>query len=893
MNYKMNAEEQRIKEVSNSTIPPWEAWGPYVSERQWGTVREDYSENGDPWNYVTHDDARSRAYRWGEDGIAGICDRFQVLSFSLAFWNHQDPILKERLFGLSGPEGNHGEDVKEYYYYLDSTPTHSYMKYLYKYPQARFPYEDLVEENKRRGLADREYELIDTGVFDEDRYFDIFIEYAKVNPHDICIKIQAFNRGPEEAILDIIPQLTFRNIWSWAGEKQKRPVLKRGDQSHKFVSITADDEGAEMIPFLGFDYRLGKRYIYADNEASVLFTNNETNTERISGIKNANKYVKDAFHRYIVNQEDVVNHQHMGTKAAFHFEGLKIKSQDSATVCLRITDHELKDPLDDVEHWMQIRKAEADDFYASIHPEHATDDQKRIQRQALAGMLWSKQIYNFHVNRWLEGDDPKNPPPESRKEIRNTHWKHLISKRIMSMPDKWEYPWFAAWDLSFQCLPLALVDIEFAKDQLWLLLFDQFQHPNGQIPAYEWEFSELNPPVQAWAVWFVYKMEYERTGVKDRSFLHKCFHKMMINFVWWVNRVDATGNNVFEGGFLGLDNITVIDRSQKIPGGGKLEQSDGTGWMGLFCLLLMRIALELSYRDSDYEPLAVKFFEHFVYIGAALDRCDQRQKQNWSEDDGFFYDVLCFPDGTHEQIAVRSLVGLIPMYAVDYISDEELQGFKEFSFSFNWFLKNRAQTVDPCITRIDHNGKSGYLIALMKPERMKRILEKAWDPKEFKSEYGLRSLSKYHEKHPYELYNHSVYYDPGECHEDLKGGNSNWRGPIWFPTSFLFVDMLYRLHAIIGDSIKIKVENEAPVDLLYMANYFAKSMIRIFEEENGRRAVFGDYEKFQNDPNFKDHILFYEHFHGDTGRGLGASHQTGWTGLVAVLIDRYSDKKRD
>ncbi|MCI5052261.1 MAG: glucosidase [Simkaniaceae bacterium] len=887
MGFKMTAEEARLKEKVQGIVPPWQMWGPYVAERQWGTVREDYSADGNSWEAFSYDDARSRVYRWGEDGIAGVSDRYEVLAFTHAFWNHNDPILKERLFGLTGPQGNHAEDVKEYFFYLDNTPTHSYMKYLYKYPHAAYPYQDLIDTNAKRSLKEREYELVDTGIFNEGRYFDIFIEYAKVTPTDMVVRIEACNRGPEDAVLDFLPQVMFRNTWVWDGQKHTTPEIRRGDNSHKYCSIVANDEGADVTPFLNFDYHLGATYFYGDPRGHLIFTNNETNTEKLYGEKCNHLYTKDAFHRHIIDGEDCINHQHKGTKAGFHYKDINVPAGGSEVIVMRISNHPLKDPLDDVEEWVNRRKEEADAFYESVHPENATKEEKRIQREALAGMLWGKQIYNFHVNRWLEGDDPQNPPPAGREKIRNSHWRHLVSKRILSMPDKWEYPWFAAWDLCFHTLALSLVDITFAKDQLWLLLFDQFQHPNGQVPAYEWEFSELNPPVQAWAVWRVYQMEYEKTGMKDRSFLQRCFHKMMINFVWWVNRVDSKGNNVFEGGFLGLDNITVIDRSEEIPGGGSLEQSDGTGWMGLFTLMMMRMSLELAKQDSDYESLAVKFFEHFVYIGAALEKSGNRKVQNWNEEDGFYYDVIAYPDGSHEQIFVRSLVGLIPLYAIDFISDDELIEFKEFSNSFDWFLKNRPHFVDSCLTRIDRGDKKGYMIALMKQDKMKRILEKAWDPAEFRSQYGLRSLSKYHEKHPYELFDKTVFYDPGECCITIKGGNSNWRGPIWFPTSYLFIETLNRLHEIIGDDMKIKVEGEATVDLKQMVTHYATCMVNIFKKDShGKRPVHGDYDIFHQDPHW-DHILFYEHFHGDTGRGLGASHQTGWTGLVANLIDKW------
>ncbi len=886
----LTAEERRVKENLIGDVPTWHKWGPYLSERSWGTVREDYSEHGNAWDYITFDASRSKAYRWGEDGIGGICDRYQVLCLAFAFWNGKDPILKEKMFGLNTSQGNHGEDVKECYYYIDNTPSHSYMKYIYKYPQAEYPYEHLTKENAKRTPEDREYELVDTGVFNEGRYFDIVIEYAKPHAEEMVIRLEAFNRGPEEATLHILPHLWFRNTWSWTRPPGRKPSIIRGEDHQHFDFLIADDSLCDPIALLNFPYQLGKRYFYAEKGSELLFCDNETNKEKLFNEPNPSPYVKDAFHRHVVNREEnVTNSDSQGSKACFHYKELKIPPGKSKVIRMMLTNICYKDPLTNIDIFIQKRREEADEFYnIAVHPKEASEDEKKIQRQAISGMLWGKQIYLFNVSRWLKGDDPDHPPPQSRKNIRNVHWKHLISKRILSMPDKWEYPWFAAWDLAFQTVALGLVDIEFAKEQLWLLLFDQFQHPNGQIPAYEWEFSELNPPVQAWAAWRLYNMDQQRNGKKDRSFLKKCFSKLVINFVWWVNRVDLQGNNVFEGGFLGLDNITVIDRSEAIPGGGRLEQSDGTGWMGMFCLLLMRMALELAADDPDYEVMATKFFEHYVYIATALHYSENREVQIWNEQDGFFYDVLSYPDGSNQQIFVRSLVGIIPLYGIDSLTEDELNKYSEFGANFHWFFKNRKDLVDHCITKFDKDGKSHYLLALMKKDSLKRVLSRIWDTSEFRSDYGLRSLSKFHEKNPYDLLGNTVIYDPGESRFRIKGGNSNWRGPIWFPTSFLFIESLKKLFEIVGPEFKIgNLQGEDEVNAKQMAQHFAQSLIDIFREKEGKRPVFGDYEIFQKDPHFKDLLLFFEHFHGDTGRGLGASHQTGWTGLVANLIDEW------
>ncbi len=886
-------EQQRLQELHSSPVPPWRKWGPYVSERAWGTVREDYSPNGTAWDFFPHDLARSKAYRWGEDGLAGICDRYQILTFALALWNGRDPILKERLFGLVPHEANHGEDVKEYYFYLDSTPTHSYMKYLYKYPQSEFAYSKLIEENgRRRGKQEPEYELIDTGIFNDNRYFDVFVEYAKADPEDICVRIEVANRGAEDAKIHVLPQLWFRNRWSWGPEPKPEPVIRLGPTGKKFKSLEADDSQAESLPNLPFEYSLGKRYLYGDADCQLLFTNNETNATRVwgAGAQSRSPFVKDAFHRYVIAGEQCVNPAQVGTKACFHYAERNVPAGGSIVIHLRLTDKVLKQPLAEVEKILAERRAEADEFYASIHPAKASADERRIQRQAFAGMLWGKQIYFYDIDVWLNGDNPNCPPPESRRRGRNTRWLHLNSMRVLSMPDKWEYPWFAAWDLAFHCVPLALVDPEFAKEQLWLLLFEQFQHPNGQIPAYEWEFSDLNPPVHAWAVWRVYNMDRIRSGKPDREFLEQCFHKLLINFAWWVNKVDSEGNNVFEGGFLGLDNITVLDRSHELPRGTKLEQSDATGWMGSFCLYLMRIALELAKENRVYESLATKFFQHYIYVGAAMKHMGNRNYQLWDEQDLFFYDVLRFPDGTFHKFRVRSLVGLIPLYAIERLEEDWIKPFPEFSANLHWFLRNRQDIVQRCVTTIERDKKKVYILAIVNESQIRHLLERIWDPAEFRSDYGLRSLSKWHQAHPFVFENSRVGYEPAESIEMLKGGNSNWRGPVWFPTTFMMIESLRKLGKAYGPLMEINnpVADEPPITLEDMAKGFADRLISIFtRDESDRRPLYGKIEKFQNDPHWRDLILFYEYFQGDSGYGLGASHQTGWTGLVASLIDEW------
>ena len=884
------SEHQRLHEKHSGPVAPWRKWGPYVSERSWGSVREDYSPDGCAWEFLTHDMARSKAYRWGEDGIAGICDRYQLLVFALALWNGRDPILKERMFGLSGNEGNHGEDAKEYWFYLDNTPTHSYMKMLYKYPQAEFTYQKLLEENRRRwGQAGApEYELLDTGIFDEDRYFDVFIEYAKAGPEDICIRIEAINRGPEAADLHLIPHLWFRNTWAWTDPPGAEPSIHLQKAASQ-LALVADESNATSLRNLQFPYSLGTHYLYAPEGGDPLFTDNESNAVRLYGSpENRKPYVKDALHRHIIHRESCVNPRQTGTKSCIHFRQ-SIPAGGSMILRLRLTPEKLSTPLNDVDEIVRRRKTEADEFYAAVHPPSATAEEKAIQRQALAGMLWSKQIYLWDVNRWLEGDDPKFPPPESRKQMRNVHWRHLNSMRILSMPDKWEFPWFAAWDLAFQCITLALVDPEFAKENLWVLLFEQFQHPNGQIPAYEWEFSDLNPPVHAWACWRVYQMEKQRTGKGDTVFLEKCLHKLLMNFAWWVNRVDSEGNNVFEGGFLGLDNIAVVDRGEKFPNGAILEQSDATGWMGFFCLYLMRIALELANQNRVYEGVATKFFEHFIYIGAAMKKMGGRNYQLWDEQEGFFYDVLRYPNGEFHKFRLRSLVGLIPMYAIEVLESEELAAHPGFLRDVEWFIQNRPDLVgDACYTVGD--GKKRYVLSIADPSQFKRLLQRIWDPEEFLSPYGIRSLSKYHEQHPFQFGDRSMGYEPGEAAVKLKGGNSNWRGPIWFPTSYLLIHSFLRFGDAVGSQFSLstagsKGKSITPHDI---AREAADRMISIFKRgADGRRPCFGPYRKFQEDPHWNQCLLFNEYYHGDIGMGLGASHQTGWSGLVANLIDEW------
>jgi hypothetical protein len=889
------AEHERLSAVRDDA-GGWRRWGPYVGDRSWGTVREDYSADGEAWWSFPHELARSKAYRWGEDGIAGLCDRYQLLVFAPAFWNEKDHILKERLFGLNHYEGNHGEDVKECYFHLDNTPTHSYMRFLYKYPQAAFPYEKLVEANRRRAGQGPEFELFDTGVFDEDRYFDIFIEYAKLNEEDILIRIVAFNRGPEAAPLHILPQLWFRNTWGWTGESKPRPTIEPVRSAANFVALVADDTPSEMIPGLPNEYRLGPRLLYADGDGEILLTENETNVEKVfgAGYRNATPYVKDSFHRHVVDGEDCVKREGTGTNAAIHYRFESVAPGESVSVRLRLTENgKLRAPFRDYERVFKERRGEADEFYASIHPAGASDDERAIQRQAFAGLLWTKQTYLFDVDVWLAGDHPTWKPPESRYHIRNQHWKHLNSMRVMSLPDKWEYPWFAAWDLAFHCVAFAQVDPQFAMDQLWLLLFEQFQHPNGQIPAYEWDFSDLNPPVHAWAVWRVFNMAFHRTGKRDYAFLESCFHKLLVNFAWWVNKVDRQGNNVFEGGFLGLDNITVMDRSTRCTDGSVLEQSDATGWMGMFCLNLMRIALELAKENRVYEKLAIKFFQHYTYVASAMKHMGNRDYQLWDEEDGFFYDVLRHPDGRFSKFRVRSLVGLIPLFAVERLEAKWIEPFSEFTHCFHWFLENRSAMVKDVVHTVKNGEDTTHALTIVNQSQLLRMLARMWDETEFLSPYGIRSLSKAHEQKSFVFDGRSVGYEPAEAVSKIKGGNSNWRGPIWFPSCFLIIESLRKLGKAFGPDVKMRVADGRELNLRELAGDLADRLISIFaRDEEGRRGVYGEQERFRSDPHWRDYLLFYEYFHGDTGVGLGASHQTGWTALVATLIEEWRGSKR-
>ncbi|HVT44973.1 MAG TPA: glucosidase [Thermoanaerobaculia bacterium] len=898
-----NAERLRLS-GSPEQLAAWRKWGPYVADRAWGTVREDYSAGGDAWNYLPHDLARSKAFRWGEDGIAGFCDRYQILVWSLALWNERDPILKERFFGLTPHEGNHGEDVKEYYFHLDALPSHAWQRMLYKYPQREYPYRLLIDANRDRHDPG-EIELLDTGIFDDDRYFDIVIEIAKASPDDMHFRVTATNRGPDAAPLHLLPQLTFRNVWSWGSEPRPSPRISTKSLESGEVALLADDSIAPPLPGLLADTRLGPMRFDFSAGATLLFTDNETNGERVfgPGAHSKSPHTKDAFHRRVVGRETAATSQTpSGTKAAAWWRFV-VEPGESVTVAMRLASNDThrssssSEALADGESVLALRRVEADTFYDTIHPPEASDEEKSVQRQALAGMLWSKQIYLFDVDAWLEGDRADWPPPESRKEGRNQHWRHLNSMRILSMPDTWEYPWFAAWDLAFHAVPLALVDGELAKEQLWLLLFEQFQHPNGQIPAYEWEFSDLNPPVHAWAVWRVYNMDRIRSGRADRPFLERCFHKLLLNFTWWVNKVDRAGHNVFEGGFLGLDNITVVDRSNPLPGGASLEQSDGTGWMGMFSLVMMRIALELARENFVYEGLATKFFEHYVYIGAAM-KMPRDGRTLWDEDDGFFYDLLRLPDGSATSFRVRSLVGLIPLYAIERLEEQWIRPFPIFAENLRWFLENRRDIVERCVTTVEDEHGVTHVLAVVDHQQLERLLARVVDPNEFLSPHGLRSLSKHHRLEPFRFDSAEVAYEPAEARVKIKGGNSNWRGPVWFPTTFLMIESLRKLEKAFGGKVQVMSTDpdtgeRALLTLTGIAGNLADRMIGIFvRDDDGYRPLYGPRgtrksERFAHDPHWKNLLLFHEYFNGDSGEGLGANHQTGWTGLVASLIDEW------
>jgi len=905
------AEERRLEESRLRKVH-WKRWGPYLSERQWGTVREDYSSGGTPWEYFPHDHARSRAYRWGEDGIAGICDRHQAVCFALALWNGRDPFLKERLFGLSNHEGNHGEDVKEQYFYLDCTPTHSYMKYLYKYPQREFPYAQLREENRRRGRHEPEFELLDTGIFAENRYFDVFVEYAKATAEDVLVRIVAVNRGPKSARLHLLPTLWFRNTWSW-GRDPRRPLLQCADCS-------GEARAAEVR-----HWRYGKRWLLCAGAPELLFTENETNSPRVFGAGDCPPYVKDAFHeRLVQGKTDAVNPAAQGTKMAAYYPA-ELAPGQGLTCKLRLTDIE---PLAGLEGRMgrdgtitapghaertadvpatddfgagfdalfSKRRQEADEFYRARVPSTLSEDARSVQRQAFAGMLWSKQFYCYDVKQWLEGDPAGPPSSEERKRGRNSGWAHLYNEDLISMPDKWEYPWYAAWDLAFHCIPLALVDPDYAKEQLVLFLREWYMHPNGQLPAYEWALGDVNPPVHAWAAWRVYKIERRVRGAADRTFLERVFHKLLLNFTWWVNRKDPGGMNIFEGGFLGLDNIGVFDRSSALPGGGRLEQSDGTSWMGMYCLNMLAMALELAKADPAYEDVASKFFEHFVYIAHAMNDRGAAGISLWDEEDGFYYDVLRMPDGSSHFLKLRSIVGLIPLFAVETLEPEIVDALPGFKRRMQWFIDNYAGMPE----HIDMSESSARgvrrLLSLVNRRRLARVLAKMLEESEFLSPYGVRGLSRYHLEHPYELRLDGqvsrVDYEPAESGTPLFGGNSNWRGPVWFPVNYLLIESLQKFHHYYGQDFKAQCPTGSgkPMDLWCVAQEISRRLVRLFlRGKDGRRPVAGGLDVFQSDPCWKDLVLFHECFHGDTGAGIGANHQTGWTGLVAKLIEQSGE----
>ena len=864
-------EGQRLKQCVGGKA--WQHWGPYLSERQWGTVREDYSAHGNAWEYLPHDHARSRAYRWGEDGIAGISDSEQRLCFALALWNGNDPILKERLFGLTNSEGNHGEDVKEMYYYLDATPSHSYLKMLYKYPQRAFPYAQLLAENRNRGIGGAEYEIMDTGAFDEDRYFDVFIEYAQAAPNELLVRIEAHNRGPEAAQLHLLPQLWFRNTWSWGGGE--RPQIDRTNDGR----ITARRVD------------LGTYHLHADSAVDVLMTENETNVVRLFGAADTHQVFKDGINDYVIDgRMAAISHGGRGTKVALR-RVMEIPAGGSTVLRLRL-DHDGTVGFADFDAMFARRRAEADAFYAALQQGMASEDARAVQRQAFAGMIWSKQYFHFDIPRWLAGDPAQPAPPRERLHGRNSEWTHLNNADVISMPDKWEYPWYAAWDLAFHCIPLALLDPEFAKQQLVLLTREWYMHPNGQMPAYEWAFGDVNPPVHAWATWRVFQIDRKRAGGSgDLAFLERVFHKLMLNFTWWVNRKDADGRNVFQGGFLGLDNIGVFDRSATLPTGGHIDQSDGTSWMAMYSLNLMRIALELARHNHVYEDIATKFFEHFLHIAEAMANIGNEGIGLWDDDDKFFYDVLHTPDGGIERLKVRSLVGLIPLYAVEVLDSDLLDEVPEFKRRLEWFLNHRPELAALVSHWEDESRGQRRLLSLLRGHRMKRLLRRMLDETEFLSDYGVRALSKVHDEHPYVFRRNdiemSVSYRPAESDTGLFGGNSNWRGPIWFPVNYLIVESLQRFHHYYGDDFKVECPTGSGTLLTIeqVADELAKRLARIFlKDEAGLRPVYADYPRLQTDPLFRDYVLFYEYFHGDSGRGVGASHQTGWTGLVAKLL---------
>lgn len=861
-------------EKDRLTDNDWKKWGPYLSERQWGTVREDYSADGEAWTYTNHDMARSMAWRWGEEGIGGLSDKNQLLCFSLALWNKSDPILKERLFGLSGYEGNHGEDVKELYYYLDSSPTHSYMKMLYKYPQAAYPYEWLVFENRRRTKADPEFELLDTGIFDGDKYFDVFIEYAKADKDDVLIKFTVHNRGDKDAAINILPTLWFRNTWSWGQDDYKPKMRSIGDGK---ITIQHKDLGEYMLHSEG------------EHRANV-FCDNETNVKRFYGL-NEPGYFKDGVNEYIVGgNENAVNFQ-QGTKVALNYD-ISVPSRGAVTIRLRLESHRNPLPFEDFDTIFLARQKETDQFYNDLQQDVESADGKLVQRQAFAGMLWNKQFYYYNVYEWLKGAPIQTSSALVRYKGRNHRWKHLKNSHIISMPDKWEFPWYASWDLAFHCVSLALIDSKFAKQQLLLLTHDWYMHPSGKLPAYEWSFDDTNPPVHAWAAYRVYEIDKKNSGKGDLTFLKRIFHKLLLNFTWWVNRKDTEGKNIFEGGFLGMDNIGLFDRNNPIlPADSRLEQADGTSWMAMYSLNLMRIALELSLTQPEYQDMANKFFEHFLNIAASMASMGGQTDGLWDNDDEFYYDNVRMPGDTSFKLKIRSMVGLIPLFAVEVIDHSMLQKLPEFAKRLNWLLEHRPDLAS-LVSRWYEKGNEGkHLLSLLRGHRIKRILHRMLDETEFLSNYGIRALSKHYEENPYEIRVEgqalSVQYAPGESTTALFGGNSNWRGPVWMPMNFLIIESLQRFYHYYGDDFKVEYPSESGnyLNLYEISSKISKRLTDLFlRDDSGNRAVFGTSEKLQRDPYFKDHLLFYEYFHGDSGKGLGASHQTGWTGLIANIL---------
>jgi hypothetical protein len=883
-NNHSNPEQIRIEEMRGRRAH-WNRWGPFLAERAWATVREDYSADGDAWHYFPFEHAHQRTYRWNEDGLAGICDRHQRICLALALWNGRDPILKERLFGLTGKQGNHGEDVKEYYFYLDNTPTHSYMKCLYKYPQAEFPYARLVEENGRRTRTDAEFELLDTGIFAENRYFDVVVEYAKAAPDRILIRIEAFNRGPEAATLHVLPTLWLRNRWSWGHTNERGLLQAAGDGA-----IQLDE------PYYG------RRWLLAEGAPELLFTENESNSMAVWKTPNREPFVKDGIGQYVVHgNREAVNPRHSGTKAAAHYEW-KIAAGQSATARLMLTDAQPSGndaafgPA--FAQTFSDRILEADAFYATVIPRDLSDDGRGVMRQAFAGMLWSKQYYHYVVRDWLRGDSNFPPPPAERRQGRNCEWIHLYNSDVISMPDKWEYPWYAAWDLAFHTLPLALVDPEYSKMQLVLMLREWYLHPNGQFPAYEWNLGDVNPPVHAWAAWRVYKIDQKRRGRSDRAFLERVFHKLLLNFTWWVNRKDAQGKNIFQGGFLGLDNIGVFNRSEPLAGGEFIEQADATGWMAMYSLNLMAIALELAREDPAYEDVASKFWEHFLYIANAINHLGDHGAGAgmWDAEDGFYYDVLHMPNNTHVPLKVRSIVGLIPLFAVETLEPRLMDRLPGFKSRVQWFIDNRPDLTHNVASMAVPGKGERRLLSIVDPAQLRLILRRMLDEEEFLSPYGIRSLSRAHSGRPYVFSDdgtdHTVAYEPGESQTGLFGGNSNWRGPVWVPLNYLLIESLQRFHHYLGDDYKVEcpVGSGHMLTLWEVATEISRRLARIFlKDEKGRRAVYNGAEIFQTDPHWRDLVLFYEYFHGDTGAGLGASHQTGWTGLVAKLLQQSGE----